>query len=146
MRNMDGSTLIDGSRLAGDTISIAITTYGTQSLYTHACLEAIREWRTERHELLVACHDASLLLEYYLRASAKEGLINQLNFTPSRYGHTKGVNLCFAKGSGRWLFNVCNDIALGPAIVNDCVQRLALLWQNYFDCILTRIRQWGHRS
>jgi GT2 family glycosyltransferase len=121
---MESSTVIDGRQLADDTISLAVTTYGTQSLYTHTCLEAIREWKTERHELLVACHDASLLLEYYLRASWKDGFIDRLIFTPSRYGHTKGVNICFAEASGRWLFNVANDIALGPAIVNDCMQRL----------------------
>ena len=118
------STVFDGRALTADPISIAVTTYGTQSFYTHACLEAIREWKTERHELIVACHDASLLLEHYLRACAKDGLIDRLIFTPPGYGHTMGVNRCFAEARGRWLFSVANDIALGPAIVNDCAHRL----------------------
>ena len=118
------SILLDGRTLAADTISIAVTTYGTQSFYTHRCLESIREWKTARHELLVACHDASPLLEHYLRACARDGLIDRLIFTPPGYGHTMGVNRCFAEARGRWLFSVANDIALGPAIVNDCAHRL----------------------
>jgi predicted O-methyltransferase YrrM len=117
-------TLLDGRTLTADPISIAVTTYGTDSLYTHGCLEAIREWKTDRHELLVACHDPSLLLEYYLRACAKDGLIDRLIFTPPGHGHTKGVNRCFDEARGRWLFSVANDIALGPAIVDDCAIRL----------------------
>lgn len=117
-------TVLDGLTLSRDAISIVVTTYGTQSFYTHGCLEAIREWKTERHELLVACHDATLLLEHYLRACVKDGLIDKLIFTPSGYGHTKGVNRCFAEARGRLLFSVANDIALGPAIVNDCAHRL----------------------
>ena len=35
-----------------------------------------------------------------------------------------GVNRCFAEARGRWLFSVASDIALGPAIVNDCAHRL----------------------
>ena len=118
------STVFDGRALTADPISIAVTTYGTQSFYTHGCLEAIREWKTERHELIVACHDGSLLLEHYLRACAKDRLIDRLIFTPPGYGHTMGVNRCFAEAHGRWLFSVANDIALGPAIVNDCAHRL----------------------
>ena len=117
-------TLLDGRTLTDDIVSIAVTTYGSQSFYTHGCLEAIREWKTERYEVLVACHDPSLLLEHYLRASAKEGLIDRLIFTPSNHGHTKGINQCFAEARGRWLFSVANDIALGPAIVDDCARRL----------------------
>ncbi|MDQ3776356.1 MAG: hypothetical protein M3461_19365 [Pseudomonadota bacterium] len=118
------SALFDGRMLSQDKISIAVTTYGTQSYYTNGCLEAIREWKNGRHELLVACHDASLLLEYYLKACAKDELIDRLIFTPSGYGHTKGVNRCFAEARGNLLFSVANDIELGPAIVDDCVHKL----------------------
>ncbi len=118
------STVFDRHALTADPISIAVTTYGMQSFYTHGCLEAIREWKTERHELIVACHDGSLLLEHYLRACAKDRLIDRLIFTPPGYGHTMGVNRCFHEAHGRWLFSVANDIALGPAIVNDCAHRL----------------------
>ncbi len=116
---------LHGEHLAADPISIAVTTYGTQSLYTHECLSAIRGWKTDRHELLVACHDASPLLEHYLRACVKDGLIDRLIETPSGYGHTKGVNRCFADARGRWLFNIANDIAIGPAMVDECARRLA---------------------
>jgi GT2 family glycosyltransferase len=118
------SIVLDGRELAAEKISLAVTTYGTQSFYTHGCLEAIREWKRGRHELIVACHDASLLLEYYLRACLKDGLIDTLIFTPSGYGHTQGVNRCFASAHGDVLFNVANDIQLGPAIVDDCANRL----------------------
>lgn len=119
------SVVLDGRDLAERKISLAVTTYGTQSFYTHACLEAVREWKRARHELIVACHDATLLLEFYLRSCLKDGLIDSLIFTPPGYGHTKGVNRCFADAQGDILFNVANDIQLGPAIVDDCASRLA---------------------
>ncbi len=118
------STWLDGQALNRETVSIAVTTYGTQSFYTHGCLEAIREWKHSRHELVVACHDASLLLEFYLKGCVKDGLIDTLIVTPSGYGHTKGVNRCFAEARGNLLFSVANDIELGPAIVDDCAYRL----------------------
>ena len=116
--------LIDGAAFSQQKISIAVTTHATQSYYTHACLESMREWKNSRHELLVACHDGSLLLEYYLKACVKEKLIDKLLFTPPSYGHTKGVNRCFAEARGDFLFNVANDIMLGPAIVDDCADKL----------------------
>ena len=105
-------------------ISIAVTTYGTQSLYTHACLESIRKWKNTRHELIVACHDPSLLLEYYLESCKKDGLIDKLIYTPNNYGHTKGVNKCFAEASGDILVNIANDILIGPVIIDDCAYKL----------------------
>ena len=116
---------LEGDAFNRDTISIAVTTYGTQSFYTHRCLEAIREWKERRHELLVACHDASPLLEFYVKACAKDGLIDRLIFTPSNSGHTMGVNRCFAEARGNLLFSLANDIELGPVILDDCARRLA---------------------
>jgi GT2 family glycosyltransferase len=116
---------LEGGAFNRDTVSIAVTTFGTQSYYTHRCLESIREWKERRHELIVACHDASPLLEFYLKACAKDGLIDRLIFTPSNFGHTMGVNRCFAEARGHLLFSVANDIELGPVILDDCARRLA---------------------
>jgi GT2 family glycosyltransferase len=124
MSRMDIAWL-EGEAFNRDTISIAVTTYGTQSYYTQRCLEAIRSWKERRHEVLVACHDPSLLLEFYLKGCVKDGLIDQLIPTPTGYGHTQGVNCCFASARGHRLFNVANDIELGPVILDDCAQRLA---------------------
>jgi predicted O-methyltransferase YrrM/GT2 family glycosyltransferase len=106
-------------------ISLAVTTYRTQSYYTHACLESIRTWKTNQHELIVACHDQSLLLEFYLRSCLQEGLIDTLLFTDHDYGHTRGVNLCFEKAQGELIFNIANDMLIGDAIVGDCAIKLA---------------------
>lgn len=130
MRQSDNSTgssgkvVINGAAEATRTISIAVTTYAGQSFYTHACLEGIREWKSDRHELIVAAHDSSLLLEFYLKACAKDGLIDRLIFTPPGYGHTNGVNRCFAKARGDVLFNIANDIVIGPSIVGACSHQL----------------------
>lgn len=105
-------------------ISIAITTYKTQSYYTYACLESIRKWKTDCHEVIVACHDQSLLLEYYLKRCQQEGLIDKLIWTPKDYGHTMGVNACFEQASGDYFVNIANDIMIGPVIVDDCVNKL----------------------
>lgn len=121
---MSDNKLITGKQEYSKRISIALTTYAHDTYYTHACLEAIRSWKTKRHEVLVACHDPSPLLEFYLRACEEEGLIDRLIFTPSEYGHTKGVNLCFDYATGDVLFNIANDIIIGPSIVDDCAYKL----------------------
>lgn len=105
-------------------ISIAVTTYSKQSYYTHACLEAIRPWKNDQHELIVACHDQSLLLEFYLKGCERDGLIDQLLFTQPGYGHLRGVNLCFENASGEFFFNICNDMLIGDFLVADCANRL----------------------
>jgi GT2 family glycosyltransferase/predicted O-methyltransferase YrrM len=105
-------------------ISIAVTTYSTQSYYTHACLESIRTWKGNQHELIVACHDQSLLLEYYLKACLQDGLIDLLLFTEPGYGHTRGVNLCLEKARGDIFFNIANDMLIGDVLVGDCAAKL----------------------
>jgi glycosyltransferase involved in cell wall biosynthesis len=120
----DTALALDGEAHLKRPISIAVTTYAGQSYYTHACLEGIREWKTGRHEVIVASHDSSLLLEYYLKACVKDGLIDRLIFTPSKYGHTKGVNRCFEEARGELLFNIANDIVIGPSIVGTCAHKL----------------------
>lgn len=112
-----------GMDLSGH-ISLASTTYGTDSYYTHSCLESIRSWKNQQHELVVACHDPSLLLEFYLKACLQDGLIDKLIWTPSGCGHTRGVNRCFEEARGEFFFNIANDILIGPALVNDCARKL----------------------
>jgi hypothetical protein len=71
-------------------ISIIVTTYGTDTLYTQACLEAIRRWKNGHHELIVVTLDESPLLQAYLEACVAEGLIDRLVYTSSGHGHTRG--------------------------------------------------------
>lgn len=104
--------------------SIAVTTYGTQSFYTHACLESIREWKSKRHQLIVATHDESLLLDAYLSACVRDGLINHLIHAPHDNGHTRGVDDCFGVSQHDYFFNICNDILIGPAILDNCSMKL----------------------
>ena len=105
-------------------VSIAVTTYSTQSFYTQECLSSIAKWKSHNHELLVACHDASLLLEYYLKGCLADGLIDQIIWTPHNFGHTMGVNKCLENASGDILCNIANDIIIGPYIVDSCSWRL----------------------
>ncbi len=120
----DDIKYINGIVHCNDKISIAITTYSTDSYYTHACLESIRKWKTPRHEVIVACHDQSPLLEYYLKSCKEDGLIDKLFFTPKGYGHTMGVNLCFENATGDVFFNVANDVLIGPCLIDDCAYKL----------------------
>jgi GT2 family glycosyltransferase/predicted O-methyltransferase YrrM len=115
---------ISGPVHCNEKISIAVTTYSGQSYYTHACLESIRKWKTPKHELIVACHDQTPLLEYYLKSCQADGLIDKLIFTPHNYGHTMGVNKCFEAATGDVFFNIANDILIGPCLVDDCAYKL----------------------
>ena len=105
-------------------ISIIVTTYGTQSFYTQACLESIRRWKSHQHELIVVTHDESLLLRAYLDACVDQGLIDRLVFAESNHGHTRGFNLGVQYAGGDVVFNICNDILIGPSLVDDCAWKL----------------------
>lgn len=105
-------------------VSLVVTTYGTDSYYTQACLESIRRWKNRRHELIVVTHDESALLRAYLDACAAEGLIDRLVYAASGHGHTRSFNLGAAKARGDIVFNICNDILIGPSIVDDCAWQL----------------------
>ena len=104
--------------------SIIVTTFGSDSYYTQACLESIRAWKGEHHELIVVTHDETPLLRAYLESARAEGLIDMLVFTVSGHGHTRGYNLGVQHSTGDVLFNICNDILIGPEIVDHCARQL----------------------
>src|SRR5438067_13713184 len=91
-------------------ISIVVTTYGTDTYYTQACLEAIRRWKNSHHQLIVVVHDESALLRAYLDACCEDGLIDQLILAVPGHGHTRSFNLGVEDAIGEVVFNFCNDI------------------------------------
>lgn len=105
-------------------ISLIVTTYGTDSYYTQACLEAIRRWKSPHHELIVVSHDESPLLRAYLDSCAADGLIDRLVFAVPGHGHTRGFNLGVRHATAEVVFNICNDILIGPSLVDDCAIQL----------------------
>jgi GT2 family glycosyltransferase len=104
--------------------SLIVTTFQTDSFYTQACLEAIRRWKNAHHELIVVTHDESPLLRAYLDACVDEKLIGRLVFAESRHGHTRGFNLGVQYANADVVFNICNDILIGPSLLDDCAQQL----------------------
>jgi len=107
-----------------DTISLIVTTYGTDTLYTQACLESIRRWKMPHHELIVVVHDESPLLRAYLDACASDGLIDRLLYAVTAHGHIRGFNLALQFAHGDVVFNICNDIQIGPSLVDECAHAL----------------------
>jgi GT2 family glycosyltransferase len=105
-------------------ISIIVTTYGTDTRYTQACLEAIRRWKNDHHELIVVTHDESPLLRAYLEACVAESLVDRLVYAASGHGHTRGFNLGVKYATADVVFNICNDIEIGPSLVDDCAHKL----------------------
>lgn len=106
------------------TVSLIVTTYGTDTLYTEACLESIARWKRFAHELIVVTHDETPLLRAYLDARTADGLIDRLIYANSGHGHTRGYNLGVQYSSGDVVFNICNDIKIGPGLVDDCARQL----------------------
>jgi GT2 family glycosyltransferase len=107
-----------------DRVSIVVTTYGSDTLYTQACLEAIRRWKAGHHELIVVTHDETPLLRAYLEACAAEGLVDRLVLAAPGHGHTRGFNLGVRYATADAVFHVSNDIEVGPALVDDCAHKL----------------------
>lgn len=107
-----------------DAISIVVTTYGTDTYYTQACLESIRRWKNSHHELIVVSHDESALLRAYLNACFADGLIDKLLWATPGHGHTRGFNLAYRNANAQIIFNICNDILIGPSLVDDCAYKL----------------------
>lgn len=105
-------------------ISLIVTTHRTDSLYTQACLESIRRWKNWHHELIVVVHDESALLRAYLESCADERLIDKLLFTAPGHGHTRSFNLAADCAKADVIFNIANDILIGPSLVDDCAFRL----------------------
>ncbi len=105
-------------------ISVVITTFSTDSYYTQACLEAIRRWKNTNHELIVVTHNESPLLRAYLEVCVVDGLIDRLVYAERSHGHTRSFNLGASYASGEVVFNVCNDILIGPSLVDDCAWQL----------------------
>jgi GT2 family glycosyltransferase len=107
-----------------DKISIVVTTHRTDSLYTQACLSSIERWKNTHHELIVVAHDASELLRAYLEYCVKKRVVDKLLLAVSQHGHTRSFNLGCLHASGNTIFNISNDILVGPSIVDDCAQNL----------------------
>jgi glycosyltransferase involved in cell wall biosynthesis len=105
-------------------ISLVVTTYGTDTLYTQGCLESIRRWKNTHHELIVVTHDESALLGAYLAACRADRLIDKLVFAASGHGHTRSFNLGVQYANSDLIFNICNDILIGPSLVDDCAHKL----------------------
>ena len=105
-------------------ISIVVTTYGTDTRYTQACLEAIRCWKNGHHELIVVTHDETPLLRAYLEACVAEGLIDRLVYTSPGHGHIRSFNLGVKYATADVVFNICNDLEIGPSLVDDCAHKL----------------------
>ncbi len=105
-------------------ISIIVTTFGSDTYYTEACLEAIRRWKNSHHQLIVVSHDESALLRAYLEACREERLIDNLLLAISGHGHTRSFNLGVQHANGNEIFNICNDILIGPSLVDDCAHKL----------------------
>ena len=107
-----------------DGISMIVTTYKEDTLYTQACLESIRTWKRDHHELIVVVHDESPLMRAYLESCLDDGLIDHLINTISNHGHTRSFNIGVQKAKHDLIFNIGNDICIGPSIVNDCANVL----------------------
>lgn len=105
-------------------ISIIVTTHGTDTLYTQACLESIGRWKNTHHELIVVTHDESPLLRAYLDACAADGLIDKLIFAVPGHGHTRSFNLGVRYATADVIFHIANDILIGPSLVDDCAHKL----------------------
>lgn len=101
-------------------ISLIITTFGTDTLYSQACLESIRKWKNDHHEVIVVSHDESPLLRAYLEANVADGLIDKLLYAIPGHGHTRGFNLGLKYAQGETVFNISNDILIGPLLVDYC--------------------------
>jgi GT2 family glycosyltransferase len=108
----------------GAAISLVLTTYGADTWYTQRCLARIAEWKTPRHELIVVVHDETPLLRAYLEHCRRTGLVDLLLSAVPGHGHVRGVNLGFARTCGGIIFNICNDMLVGPGVVDACVARL----------------------
>ncbi len=92
--------------LRPEPISLVVTTYGTDTLDTQSCLEAIRRWKNSHHEVIVVTHDESALLRAYLEASVADGLINRLVYAVPGHGHTRGFNLGVQYAKSDVIFNI----------------------------------------
>ena len=105
-------------------LSIVLTTYGGETYHTQHCLGRIRRWKDERHELIVVCHDETPLLRAFLELCKRIGLVDVLVPAVPGHGHVRGVNLGFTHARAEVVFNVCIDMRIGAAVVDDCVARL----------------------
>jgi GT2 family glycosyltransferase len=107
-------------------IDVVVTTYGTDTLYTQACLEAIGRWKRPHHRLIVVTHDESVLLRTYLEAlrTGPGAVVDDLILAVPRHGHTRGYNLAVRRSHADVVFHIANDLCVGPALVDACAARL----------------------
>lgn len=106
--------------------SIVVTTYGPDTRYTQLCLERIAAWKARHHEVVVVAHDVTPTLRFYLDYMVLNGVVDKLLLTESGHGHLRGVNLGFRHARHDILFNINNDVRVGPGVVDECAARLRL--------------------
>ncbi len=105
-------------------VSLVVTTYGSETAHTQRCLGRLREWKDERHQVVVVCHDETPLLRAFLELARRLGIVDDLVPAVPGHGHVRGVNLGFARARAELVFNVCVDMRIGPGVVDDCAARL----------------------
>ena len=124
--------------------SIILTTHGKETFATSECLERIRKWKKDYHELIVVVHDESYLLQHYLLQCEEDRLIDKLIFTTKNHGHTKGMFLGFEQASNEIVFNITVDTMLGTEYIIDSCSRL--LNQNENSGGVGWFYQWGQQG
>ena len=106
-------------------LSVVITTWGDETLYTQQCLGKVRKWKDRRYEIIVVTHDETPLHRQFLEFCSKIGLIDSLLLAVSGHGHVRGVNLGFERAKADLVFNLTIDTRVGGELIRSCAGRLA---------------------
>lgn len=101
-------------------LSVVVTTYGGETAHTQGCLGWIRRWKKPSHEVVVVAHDESPTLRAFLEYCRRLRIIDRLVLAEPGHGHVRGVNLGFALSRADTVFNVCIDMRVGGAVIDDC--------------------------
>ena len=102
-------------------VSISFTTYSNKVDLAEKSLFEISKWKNESHQFLVACHDATRKMKNLLDHYKSKKIINDLFYTPSNFGHLKGVNLCLENARCEYFFNINHDVLVKDiCVINDC--------------------------
>lgn len=112
------------AKLVNETISIIVTTYRSNVFYAQKCLDSIAKWKMDHHEVIVVVHDETALMKAYLESMKSKNVITKLIYSVTNHGHTKGYNLGVTHSTGDVIFNICDDIMIGPSLVDDCAYKL----------------------
>jgi GT2 family glycosyltransferase len=105
-------------------LSLVVTTYGSETANTQACLGRIRRWKKPGHEVIVVVHDESPTLRVFLELCRRLGIVDRLVLAERDHGHVRSVNLGFALSRAELVFNVCIDMRIGGNLVTDCAEIL----------------------